>query len=287
MPPLKNKTLFPLYSIKEAIEDFCTVLFESVKFGNITDEKLASKYNVGPKTKNYTYKRRSCVEYGLITRESTNNSLSQTGIQILRSQYYKKSRVEVTKILSFIHSVGMKALLRNFINNNESIIYDNEEFYVYLLEEGVTESNIKRIIKAFNESLEYLEIITPERKIDLNDEYIKLIKSNESLNDKDNINSIITNILIKTNKKDGINDRMTEMIKDQKNKDTPDLIENTRKLDSLTDIPFTTMSGKSGSIKLREDSSGELEYVILRKDLTDKEKKMLNDLVVSIYNNKN
>jgi len=71
----KRDYRFPLYSIKEAIEDFCTVLFESVKSGNITDEELAGKYNVGPKTKNYTYKRRSCVEYVLITRQSTINSL--------------------------------------------------------------------------------------------------------------------------------------------------------------------------------------------------------------------
>lgn len=259
----KRNYRFPLYSIKEAIEDFCTKVFESVRSGSITDEELASKYNVGPKEKKYTYKRRSCVEYGLITRQSTMNSLSRIGIQILNSNYYKKSRIEVLKILSFIHSVGIKALLRNFINNNESLIYDDKEFYDYLLLKGVTKSSIKRIIKAFNESVEYLEIITPERKIDLNDEYIKLIRSDEPIFNKDNLYRIITDIIIKTSEKDGIAVNTPEMIKD-----------------ILTDIPFISMSGKT--FLLRKDSFGELEYYTVSKDLTDKEKKLLDDYVINI-----
>ena len=134
---------------------------------------------------------------------------------------------------------------------------------------GVTKSNIKRIIKAFNESLEYLEIITPERRIDLNDEYIKLIRSDESIFNKDNLYRIITDIIIKIGEKDGIDDNTPEMIEDR-----------------FTDIPFTLMSGKTGSIILREDNSGELEYFILSKDLTDREKKILDDYVINLYKNR-
>lgn len=133
----------------------------------------------------------------------------------------------------------------------------------YLLGKGVTKSKIKKITKAFNESLEYLEIITPERTIDLNDEYIKLIRSDESIFNKDNLYRIITDIIIKTSEKDGIDDSTPEMIKD-----------------ILTDIPFITMSGKT--FLLRKDSSGELEYYIVSKDLTDKEKKLLDDYIINI-----
>ena len=268
MSKFKSKVNFPLYSIKEAIEDLCAVIFESVKLGKITDEELAGKYNVGPKTKNYTYKRRSCVEYGLITRKSTNNSLSRIGIQILRSNYYKKSRVKVIKILSFIRSEGMKALLRYFIEYNDSLIYDDVELYDFLLEKGVTKSNIKRIVKAFNESLEYLDIITLGRKIRLNDEYIKIIKSDAQIVNLDDFNRIITKILIE----------------DEREKQ---MINNRSKAQSIVPefdkISFSFDSGKSGKIVFRKGDFNNQEYLILRNDLTKKEFTTLDNLIVGIY----
>ncbi len=273
MSPRKYFPVFPQYSIKQSIEGFCFKLYKSKKFDTITDEDMAALYNLGERSKNYTYRRRACVEYGLITRKSTNNSLSLVGLRIIRSN---SKTVEILKILSFIHSIKIKFLLRHFIVNNDNLVYDDGEFYDFLLEKGVTETNIKKIIKGFNESLEYLDIITPERKLDLNDEYIKVIKSD----DEDKFNSIIAKILRPTNQKDGIYDKTTEIIKEPKNKDMPNLIEDYPKVDSLTDIPFITMSGKT--FLLSKDSSGGLEYYIVSKDLTDKEKKRLDDYVISI-----
>ena len=92
MPPLKNILVHHLYSIRKAIEDFCCKLYESVKFGAIIDKGMAALYNVGERTKTYTYKRRSCVEYGLIVRGSSTNSLSQIGKNIMKSNNIIKSK---------------------------------------------------------------------------------------------------------------------------------------------------------------------------------------------------
>lgn len=280
MSPRKYEPEFPQYSIKNAINDFCSKLYKSKKFDHIDDTRMAALYGTGERNKTYTYRRRACVEYGLITRKSTFNSLSFIGLQIIRSN---NKTVEILKILSFIHSDKIRMLLRHFIVNNDNLIYEDKEFYDFLLEKGVTETNIKKIIKAFNESLEYLEIITPEHKLDLNNEYIKIIKSDEPLFKKDNLNSVMTKILSKTNQKDGIIDMKKEIIEESESNNTQDLIANLPKTDSLTNIPFITMSGKT--FLLRKDSTGELEYYIVSKDLTNKEKKMLDNYVISIQKN--